>query len=110
MTTAFLQGPVFVGDGRILDDGTVLVEGERIVKVAEGNVPIPKGAHKIPMAGRILLPGLIDCHVHLCLDGSADPVTLLMGEPLPLTTLKAARFAALMRSLRPVAEAVGRKL
>lgn len=95
MTTAFVDGPVFVGDGRILEHGTVVVEGERIVKVAEGNIPIPKDARKIPLAGRILLPGFIDCHVHLCLDGSADPVTLLMGEPLPLTTLKAARFARL---------------
>ncbi len=93
MTTAFVDGPVFVGDGRILEHGTVLVEGERIVKVAEGNVPIPKDACKIPLAGRMLLPGFIDCHVHLCLDGSADPVTLLMGEPLPLTTLKMAQFA-----------------
>jgi len=93
MTTAFVDGPVFVGDGRILGHATVVVDGERIVKVAEGNVPIPKDACKILLAGRMLLPGLIDCHVHLCLDGSADPVTLLMGEPLPLTTLKAARFA-----------------
>lgn len=93
MTTAFVDGSVFVGDGRILEHATVLVEGERIVKVAEGNVPIPKDACKIPLAGRMLLPGFIDCHVHLCLDGSADPVTLLMGEPLPLTTLKAAQFA-----------------
>jgi imidazolonepropionase-like amidohydrolase len=95
MTTAFVDGSVFVGDGRILEHGTVVVEGERIVKVAEGNIPIPEDARKIPLAGRILLPGFIDCHVHLCLDGSADPVTLLMGEPLPLTTLKAARFARL---------------
>jgi imidazolonepropionase-like amidohydrolase len=93
MTTAFVEGPVFVGDGRILERATVLVEGERIVRVAEGNVAIPKGARKIPLDGRMLMPGFIDCHVHLCLDGSADPVTLLMGEPLPLTTLKAARFA-----------------
>jgi len=93
MTTAFVNGPVFVGDGRILEHATVLVEGERIVKVAEGNVPIPKDACKIPLAGRMLLPGFIDCHVHLCLDGTPDPVTLLMGEPLPLTTLKVAQFA-----------------
>ena len=93
MTTAFVDGPVFVGDGRILEHGTVLVEGERIVKVAEGSVPIPRDARKIPLAGRMLLPGFIDCHVHLCLDGTPDPVTLLMGEPLPLTTLKVAQLA-----------------
>jgi imidazolonepropionase-like amidohydrolase len=93
MATAFVDGPVFVGDGRILEHATVLVDGERIVKVAEGNVPIPKDAIKIPLDGRTLLPGFIDCHVHLCLDASADPVTSSMHEPLPLTTLKAAKFA-----------------
>jgi len=93
MTTAFVDGPVFIGDGRILEHATVLVDGERIVNVAEGNVPIPKDAIKIPLAGRTLLPGFIDCHVHFCLDSSADPITSSMREPLPLTTLKAAKFA-----------------
>ena len=93
MTTAFVDGPVVVGDGRILEHATVLLDGERIVKVADGDVPIPKDTRKIPLEGRTLLPGFIDCHVHLCLDGSPDPVTLLMAEPLPMTTLKAAQFA-----------------
>lgn len=93
MITAFVDGPVFVGDGRILEHATVLVDGERIMKVAEGNVPIPKDAIKIPLDGRTLLPGFIDCHVHFCLDSTADPVTSSMREPLPLTTLKAAKFA-----------------
>jgi imidazolonepropionase-like amidohydrolase len=93
MTTAFVDGPVVVGDGRILEHATVLLDGERIVKVADGDVRIPKDTRKIPLEGRTLLPGFIDCHVHLCLDGSPDPVTLLMAEPLPMTTLKAAQFA-----------------
>jgi len=93
MITAFIDGLLFVGDGRILEHATVLVDGERIVKVAEGNVPIPKDTIKIPLAGRTLLPGFIDCHVHFCLDASADPITSSMREPLPLTTLKAAKFA-----------------
>lgn len=93
MITAFIDGLLFVGDSRILEHAIVLVDGERIVKVAEGNVPIPKDAIKIPLAGRTLLPGFIDCHVHFCLDSSADPITSSMREPLPLTTLKAAKFA-----------------
>lgn len=93
MATAFVDGSVFVGDGRILEHATVLVDGERIVNVAEGNVPIPRGSIKMPLAGRALLPGFIDCHVHFCLDSSADPITSSMREPLPLTTLKAAKFA-----------------
>ncbi|MGD2127427.1 MAG: amidohydrolase family protein, partial [Desulfobacteraceae bacterium] len=93
MTTAFVDGPVFVGDGRVLERATVLVEGERIVKVSEGNVTIPEDARKISLAGRFLLPGFIDCHVHLCLDGSPDPIASLSSESVPMITLKAACFA-----------------
>jgi imidazolonepropionase-like amidohydrolase len=93
MTIAFLDGPVFVGDGRILEHATVLVEGERIVKVEEGNVAIPNDAHKIPLDGRTLLPGFIDCHVHLCLDGSPDPMSASLVEPMTISVLRAADFA-----------------
>jgi imidazolonepropionase-like amidohydrolase len=40
-----------------------------------------------------LRPGFTDCHVHLCLDGSADPVTNCMSESVTITGLKAAKFA-----------------
>jgi imidazolonepropionase-like amidohydrolase len=93
MTTAFVDGTVFVGDGRILEHATVLVDGARIVKVAEENVPIPKDARTVPLSGRTLLPGFIDCHIHLCLDGSADPVAARERDSAPMTTLKAAQFA-----------------
>jgi len=31
-----------------------------------------RAAHEVDGTGRTLLPGLIDCHVHLCFDGGAD--------------------------------------
>jgi len=93
MTIAFLDGPVFVGDGRILEHATVLVEGERIVKLEEGKVAIPNDAHKIPLDGLTLLPGFIDCHVHLCLDGSPDPMSASLVEPMTISVLRAADFA-----------------
>lgn len=93
MSIAFIGGPVILGDGRMLESATVLVEGERIVKVGPGNVPVPRGARKIPLSGRALLPGFIDSHVHLCFDSSADPVSVLLGESPAMSALKAARFA-----------------
>ena len=93
MPTAFVDGPVIVGDGRVLQHATVLVEGERITKVTDGNAAIPNDARKISLAGRTLLPGFIDCHVHLCLDGSPDPVASATTEPLTITVLKAAQSA-----------------
>jgi len=93
MTTAFIDGSVFIGDGRILEHATVLVEGEKIIKVEQGNVSLPRDTHKISLDGRTLLPGFIDCHVHLCLDGSPDPLSASVGEPMTICALRAADFA-----------------
>jgi imidazolonepropionase-like amidohydrolase len=93
MTTAFTNGTVFVGDGKVLEHATVIVDGDRIAKVGKGKMPIPRGASKISLEGATLFPGFIDCHVHLCLDGSPDPVATLMKDPLPMTTLKASQLA-----------------
>jgi imidazolonepropionase-like amidohydrolase len=93
MAIAFVDGPVFVGDGRVLEHATVLVEGEKIVKVAQGNVNIPKDAQKIPLEGQMLLPGFIDSHIHICFDCSPDPMTRAASESQTMTTLKAANSA-----------------
>jgi len=93
MTTAFINGKVFVGDGKVLEHATVIVEGDRIVKVGKGKTPVPKGANKISLEECTLFPGFIDCHVHLCLDGSPDPMTTLLKDAVPTTTLKASRLA-----------------
>ena len=57
---------VFVGDGRVIERGRVLVKDGRIVEVGEqGGEPTPKDVEAINGAGKTLLPGLIDMHVHL---------------------------------------------
>ncbi|MGE5257374.1 MAG: amidohydrolase family protein [Hyphomicrobiales bacterium] len=93
MSIAFVDGRVVVGNGKVLERASVLVEGERILKVATKNYTPPKGCRRISLKGRTLLPGFIDAHVHLCLDGSPDPVTAFMNTPLPISLLKAANFA-----------------
>ncbi len=50
---------------RMMPGTTVLVEGNTIRAVgADGAVPIPQGAERYDAAGRALLPGLWDMHVH----------------------------------------------
>ena len=93
MAIAFVDGTVVVGDGRVLEHATVLVKGERIEKVVEKNIRIPKDAKKIPMDGQVLLPGFIDSHIHICLDSSPDPMTSALTESPTMTTLKAAKAA-----------------
>ncbi|MBI4588515.1 MAG: amidohydrolase family protein, partial [Candidatus Rokubacteria bacterium] len=65
----------------------VVVEGTRIrAVVAEGAAP---PGTLLRLDGLTLLPGLINCHVHLCLGGEADPLSPLREEPPALTAIKA---------------------
>jgi len=58
---------IFVGDGKIIENGAVLVRSGKIAEVYEGNIPDPKSlkADVVEAAGKTILPGLIDVHVHL---------------------------------------------
>jgi imidazolonepropionase-like amidohydrolase len=71
--------PVLVVRAAALIDGTsagargnteVLIRGERIAEVyAAGSRPLPAGARLIDLGSATLLPGLIDCHTHIFLQG-----------------------------------------
>lgn len=82
------------GLGRTLPQATVLIKGDRITAVGEARrLATPRGAIRIDGRGLTLLPGLMDCHVHLCLGGEADVVQTVEQDDPALTLLKAARHA-----------------
>lgn len=58
---------VFTGDGRVIENGAVLVRDGKIADVYEGSGPNPERikAEVVEGQGKTLLPGLIDTHVHL---------------------------------------------
>jgi imidazolonepropionase-like amidohydrolase len=56
-----------------LHHATILIEGNRIVKVGPSSeVTIPPDAEVIDTSGRVMMPGLIDVHVHLQILGHGD--------------------------------------
>lgn len=63
---AFVGGKVVTMDGdKVIDDGIVLVENNRIKALgARNDVSIPAGAKSIDISGKSILPGLIDAHAH----------------------------------------------
>ena len=64
--TAYDGARVIVGDGRVLDSATLVVEGDRITRVAQkGAVKLPADATRVNLAGKTVMPMLIDTHVHL---------------------------------------------
>ncbi len=63
---------IFTGDGKIIENGSVLVRDGKIDGVYEqGAAPDPEKirADVVEGAGKTLLPGLIDVHVHLTSSG-----------------------------------------
>src|SRR5215470_18622109 len=62
--TAFEGARMIVGDGRVVDNATLVVDGARIVQAGAG-VQAPAGATRVNLAGKTVMPMIIDTHVHL---------------------------------------------
>jgi len=110
MKTAFIDANIIIGSGELIKSGSVIVENDRILKVEDHTFPIPKDARKISLNKRTLIPGIIDCHTHLCLDGTADPIPSLVNDTIPMAAIKAAKAAkkTLMAGVTTVRDAGGR--
>jgi imidazolonepropionase-like amidohydrolase len=90
----------------LLDGFEVLVENDRIKEISDRPIA-SAGAMRIELAGRTLMPGLIDCHVHVV----AALVDLAANATAPssLATARAARILRelLMRGFTTVRDAGG---
>jgi imidazolonepropionase-like amidohydrolase len=64
--TAFEGARLIVGDGRVIENGTVVVDGAKIAQVGgAADVRVPAGAKRVNLAGKTVMPMIIDTHVHL---------------------------------------------
>jgi imidazolonepropionase-like amidohydrolase len=64
--TAFVGARVIDGTGRVIDNGTVIVSGATIVAAGPAaSTTIPAGATRVDLAGKTLLPGLVNAHGHV---------------------------------------------
>lgn len=60
----------FDGERHHLTPTTFVIRSDRIADIAEGDLRSELAAHGLPvMSGGFLMPGLVDAHVHLFLDG-----------------------------------------
>ena len=101
--SAFTQssGITVVKAGRLIDGKSdavrnnviIRIEGDRIVAVGP-NVEIPAGAAVIDLLNSTVLPGLIDAHTHVLLQGditTEDYEVQVLKESIPYRTLRAAK-------------------
>jgi imidazolonepropionase-like amidohydrolase/ABC-type multidrug transport system permease subunit len=74
---------IFVGDGKVIENGAMLIRKGKIAEIYEGTSPDAKelNAEKIDAAGKTVLPGLIDAHVHLGAPGGFYTDTNKYADP-----------------------------
>jgi imidazolonepropionase-like amidohydrolase len=53
------------GDGRVTQDATIIVDGDRIVSVGSGDGVVPSGVAVVDLRKYTAIPGLIDVHTHM---------------------------------------------
>jgi imidazolonepropionase-like amidohydrolase len=86
------NGNIIDGNGQSIRDASVLIQEDRITGIGKA-LEVPPGTKIIDCTGKTVMPGLIDAHVHLCLDASPDPENRLRTDTDFTTTLRSARHA-----------------
>jgi len=74
---------IFVGNGKVIESGAILIRDGKIAGVYEGEGPDPKSvkAMLIEASGKTILPGLIDVHVHIAAPGGFAESSSSPPEP-----------------------------
>lgn len=91
----------------LLPNTTLVIEGERIAHITQQALQVDEAAQRIDAGGRVLLPGLIDAHVHVMavthdvLKLSAQPPSLITAQSKPVLE------DLLMRGYTSVRDAAG---
>lgn len=85
----------------LLIDPVIVVDGDRIAAVG---TQVPEGMEVTDLGDVTLLPGLVDVHVHLCFDGSLEPVAHLAAasDEEVLDVMRAAGRTALAAGITTV--------
>ena len=73
MSTLYSGGLFFDGIGNMFENHGIMVDGQKISGIAPLGDFEGFSGKKVDTSDGTLLPGLIDCHVHIVYSGEADP-------------------------------------
>jgi imidazolonepropionase-like amidohydrolase len=63
--TVFENGRIIVGNGTVIENASVVVSGDRITQVGPASgIKAPAGATRVSLAGKTVMPAIVDTHVH----------------------------------------------
>jgi imidazolonepropionase-like amidohydrolase len=94
MSIALKNGTVIPGTGEEpIEDGTVVVDGDRIAWVGPSSQAPDQGAEPVDCSGKTIMPGLCDAHAHLIYDDVQDAYTIELSKPVEQAAVDAALHA-----------------
>lgn len=85
-----------VRSGKMLSNQIIFIKGNKIESISDAAVFKQKADSVIDLSNYYILPGLIDCHTHVLLQGditTADYDEQVLKESIPYRTLRASRSA-----------------
>ena len=102
--TAIRAGKILTASRGQINDGLILIEGDKIAYVG-GPKKIPEKATVIDAAKSVVMPGLIDIHSHLGLHAESEPVKMNPSAPTSGPDSGDMRLASIVNAIRPNDEA-----
>src|ERR1043165_9065430 len=78
--------------------GSVLVKDGKIAEVGE-KVMVPQGAKVIDATGQYLIPGIIDCHSHIAVDGGVNEGSVSVSSMVDIKDVLDPEAIAIYRAL-----------
>jgi len=95
---AFTNARIFPIAGQPIDRGTLVVQNGKIVAVGPtGSTTIPAGAEQTDLAGKVVMPGLVDTHSHIGGGAGADSTAPIQPDVRILDSIDV-RSASLKRA------------
>jgi imidazolonepropionase-like amidohydrolase len=90
----YADGLLDPATGETVRDAVVLVENGRVKAAGRrASISVPADSERIDASGLTVLPGLIDCHVHLTMLGEGLDVVQMLTTPPTLELMRAVQGA-----------------
>lgn len=96
--TAFVNAKIIPIAGPVVERGVLVVKAGRIVAVGDSKtVKIPAGATTVDLAGKVVMPGIVDSHSHIGEGAGADSTSPIQPDVRIVDALNP-RSASLQRA------------
>ena len=94
MTFILTNARIIDGSGEVSEDQFIVVENTRIKEIGNSKkLPATSSVQQFDLSEHSILPGIIDCHVHFCIDSGPDPGEQVASDSDTMLILRMAKNA-----------------